>query len=237
MRSGTTMCAAVLNGRRLTVANVGDSGCLRLSRRTPSPEAASAVAGKKPRAASDDAAAAVTGGINSGRGVGATANVVQGAGGRAGGSRGRLVAERLSRDHKPESTGELERIQAAGGVVFPLPRRDTTAAGGGHGPIESASPRAAGYQQATGIRKQELTTARDFEAEVPRVWRAGGDGPGLAMSRSIGDKVICVLPLLPSVPQPTGLRSPMRSDFFVVSSMSLRAASLPTLVEVLLADI
>lgn len=123
-------------------------------------------------------------------------NASPGAGNRAGGSRGRLVAERLSRDHKPESAGELERIQAAGGVVFPLPRRDV-AAGGGSGVIETAFPLAAGSHQATGIREQELTTAaRDFGTGVSRVWRAGGDGPGLAMSRSIGDKVVLVLRVL-----------------------------------------
>lgn len=107
--------------------------------------------------------------------MGAAENAPPGAGNnKAGGSRGRLVAERLSRDHKPESAGELERIQAAGGVVFPLPTRRDVAAGGGNGVIESTFPPAAG---------------RDFGVGVPRVWRAGGDGPGLAMSRSIGDKV------------------------------------------------
>lgn len=175
------------------MANVGDSGCLRLSRRTPSPDVAPAVA-EKPTAASGDAtvAAAAAGSTSRRRGMGAAENVSAGAGSRAGGSRARLVAERLSRDHKPESTGELERIQAAGGVVFPLPRRDT-AAGGGSGVIEATFPPAAGRDQETGIQKQELTTARDFGVGVPRVWRAGGDGPGLAMSRSLGDKVILVL--------------------------------------------
>lgn len=111
--------------------------------------------------------------------MGAAENAPPGAGNnKAGGSRGRLVAERLSRDHKPESAGELERIQAAGGVVFPLPTRRDVAAGGGNGVIESTFPPAAG---------------RDFGVGVPRVWRAGGDGPGLAMSRSIGDKVTLVL--------------------------------------------
>lgn len=196
-RSGTTLCAAVLNGRRLTVANVGDSGCVRLSRRTPSPDVAPAVAGE-PIAASDDATAAGAGGGTSRRrGMRVADSVLPGVGNRASGSRGRLVAERLSRDHKPESAGELERIQAAGGLVFPLPRRDN-AAGGGTGVIEATIPPAAGRHQATGIREQELTVARDFGAGVPRVWRAGGDGPGLAMSRSIGDKVILVL-CVPSI--------------------------------------
>lgn len=190
MRSGTTLCAAVLNGRRLTVANVGDSGCLRLSRRTPSPDTTPDVAGK-PNAASGDPAAA--GGTARRRGMGAAEHVLPGTGGRAGGSRGRLVAQRLSRDHKPESTGELERIQAAGGIVFPLPRRDA-AAGRDGGVIDVNFPPVAGRQQATGIRNQGLTTARDFGAGIARVWRAGGDGPGLAMSRSIGDKVILGVP-------------------------------------------
>lgn len=99
---------------------------------------------------------------------------------RAGASRGRLVAERLSRDHKPESNGELERIQAAGGIVFPLPRRDASSGGGGGVAGETFPPPSGG--------DQSLMTARDFRAGVPRVW-AGGNGPGLAMSRSIGDKV------------------------------------------------
>lgn len=191
-RSGTTLCAAVLNGRRLTVANVGDSGCLRLSRRTPSPDVAPAGAAGKTSAGSSDATAAVAGGTSRRRGAGAVETVLPGAGSRAGGSRARLVAERLSRDHKPESAGELERIQAAGGVVFPLPsRRDTAAGGSGSGVVQATfSPAAGGCRQATGVREQELTTARDFGAGVPRVWRAGGDGPGLAMSRSIGDKVV-----------------------------------------------
>ncbi|CAN0420022.1 unnamed protein product, partial [Scytosiphon promiscuus] len=74
--------------------------------------------------------------------------------------RGGLVAQRLSRDHKPENKGERERIQAAGGIVFPLPRSGTLGDGDGReGP------------------------------DVPRVWAASGEGPGLAMSRSIGDKV------------------------------------------------
>lgn len=107
---------------------------------------------------------------------------------RAGASRGRLVAERLSHDHKPESKGELERIQAAGGIVFPLPRRDASSGGGG-GVAAAAFPPAAGGDQS-------LTTARDFRAGVPRVW-AGGNGPGLAMSRSIGDKVRFMTILLP----------------------------------------
>lgn len=181
------------------MANVGDSGCLRLSRRTPSPDVAPAVAGN-PSAANGDATAVVAGVTSRRRGIGASENVLSDAGNRAGGSRGRLVAERLSRDHKPESAGELERIQSAGGVVFPLPTRRDTAAGGGNGVIESTfPPTGEGGQQATGTREQELTTARDFGVGVPRVWRAGGDGPGLAMSRSIGDKVTLVCSEGPSM--------------------------------------
>lgn len=94
----------------------------------------------------------------------------------------RLIVERLSRDHKPECRIELQRIQAAGGKVFPLP---TSQGGSGDGVRKAPSQ----YEELGGGRDKMLV--RDFGVEVPRVWKAGGSGPGLAMSRSIGDKVKC----------------------------------------------
>ncbi|CAM9896539.1 unnamed protein product, partial [Pylaiella littoralis] len=214
-RSGTTLCAAVLTGRRLTVANVGDSGCLRLSRRMPVASSSSPSRGGAAAAADDDDGGNVPGKLNlmksgGGGGGGGDSDVVAaswgttsrrtrtreavkvaltgatGMAGASGGSRGWLVVERLSRDHKPESKGELERIQAAGGIVFPLPRKDVGARdgrGAGGSATGAAFPPANGRHQAAGC------SVRDFGAEVPRVWTADGDGPGLAMSRSIGDKM------------------------------------------------
>lgn len=202
-RSGTTLCAAVLTGRRLTVANVGDSGCLRLSRRiaaassvsSASSGAAAAVPGKvalaSDRGTSDveDIAGGARGGGTSNRRrlrtaekliAGATAGeeAVPGGGSRGGG----MVTERLSRDHKPESKGELERIRAAGGIVFPLPRSGS-GGGWGAGVVTGGAP-----PKAEGSKKGLITAPRGIAAGVPRVWTASGDGPGLAMSRSIGDK-------------------------------------------------
>ncbi|CAM9280952.1 unnamed protein product, partial [Scytosiphon promiscuus] len=222
-RSGTTLCAAVLAGRRLTVANVGDSGCLRLSHSTafppsnaPSHGAATAAIDVADAA---DATAAAPGSFCVGIGRGdhdvaaaafsrtdgrttATASHKAAAcdGETGARTRGRirrgLVAQRLSRDHKPENKGERERIQAAGGIVFPLPRSGTLGDGdGGEGPDvarESTNPAKNsehGRHRAAGTREKELATARDFGSEVPRVWAASGEGPGLAMSRSIGDKM------------------------------------------------
>ncbi|CAM9839490.1 unnamed protein product [Ectocarpus sp. 4 AP-2014] len=203
-RSGTTLCAAVLTGRRLTVANVGDSGLLRLSHSTatassgssPSPSAAAAAFPGKAALASDrgtpdvaDIAGGARGGGTSNRrrlrtaeklvaGAAAGEEAVPG-----GGSRGRgLVTERLSRDHKPESKGELERIRAAGGIVFPLPRSGSGGGSGAGGVTGGAPP------TAEGSKKGLITTAKGTSAGIPRVWTASGDGPGLAMSRSIGDK-------------------------------------------------
>lgn len=169
------------------MANVGDSGCLRLSRRTPSPGGATAIAAVaaavpvKSSRASDSSGVVGAGSTSRRRKRGAAERSLLGTGETTtGGGRGRLVAERLSRDHKPESKGELERIQAAGGIVFPLPNRD--ASSGGEGDVAGAT-----FTPAAGC-DQRLMTVRDFRAGVPRVW-AGGNGPGLAMSRSIGDKV------------------------------------------------
>lgn len=235
--SGTTLCAAVLTGRRLTVANVGDSGCLRLSRRTtldasgkPSPGAAAAAAAAASASAlaptptkksclaiggGDDETAAADGSEGSPRGTlrrvnnaGPPGSEETRASGR-GGSGGSLVAERLSRDHKPEGKGERERIHASGGVVFPLPRGDGAGdAGGerGEGGVagESLSPAETskwGRQRAADAKGQGFAAARDFRAEVPRVWTASGEGPGLAMSRSIGDKVRMRLSETCSVPR------------------------------------
>lgn len=206
-RSGTTLCAAVLTGRRLTVANVGDSGCLRLSRRTaaassdssPSPGAAAAAAAAVPgkvALANDcgtsdvvDMAGGARGGGTSNRrrlrtaekliaGAAAGEEAVPGGGSRGGG----LVTERLSRDHKPESKGELERIRAAGGIVFPLPRSGSGGGWGAGGVTGGAPP------TAEDSKKGLITAARGVATGIPRVWTASGDGPGLAMSRSIGDK-------------------------------------------------
>ena len=98
-----------------------------------------------------------------------------------------LVVERVSRDHKPECSGELERIEAAGGVVFPLPCR--TGGGGNNGSGTSTAAPGPKYGEPPGGR-DEATKVRDFGAGIPRVWKGGGGGPGLAMSRSIGDKVV-----------------------------------------------
>lgn len=155
------------------MANVGDSGCLRISRQ-PSPGV-----GSSPQSVpSSDAGVEVVrrrfGGGTVETGVEARGAVT-----------GRLIVERLSRDHKPECNDELERIQAAGGVVFPLPSRTV---GGGY--MGTGTP-----ADSPGLRRGQVRAwqnggiVRDFGAEVPRVWRAGGRGPGLAMSRSIGDKV------------------------------------------------
>ncbi|CBJ27993.1 conserved unknown protein [Ectocarpus siliculosus] len=204
-RSGTTLCAAVLAGRRLTVANVGDSGCLRLSRSTAaassgssaSPSAAAAAIPGKAALASDrgtpdvvDKAGGARGGGTSNRrrlrtaekliaGAAAGEEAAPGGGSRGGG----LVTERLSRDHKPESKGELERIRAAGGIVFPLPRSGSGGGSGAGGVTGGAPP------TAEGSKKGLKTAARGIAAGIPRVWTASGDGPGLAMSRSIGDKM------------------------------------------------
>lgn len=202
------------------MANVGDSGCLRLSYRTalatsspPSPgtapsttaaadadadaDAAPGRLGLGIRRGDDDVAAAAGSKSGRRRRVRTVHTAKVGAsevGARVRGrSRGGLVAERLSRDHKPENKGELERIQAAGGIVFPLPR--TSALGDGDGYREGGSVAGEakkskhGRHRAANTREQGLATARDFGAEVPRVWATNGEGPGLAMSRSIGDKV------------------------------------------------
>ncbi|CAN0458698.1 unnamed protein product [Ectocarpus sp. 12 AP-2014] len=204
-RSGTTLCAAVLTGRRLTVANVGDSGCLRLSRSTgsassgssPSPGAAAAatIPGKAALASDHgtpdvvEIAGGARGGGTSNRRRLRTAQklIADAAAGEeaapGGGSRdGGLVTERLSRDHKPESKGELERIRAAGGIVFPLPKSGSGGDSGAGGVAGGAPP------TAEGSKKGLITAARGIAAGIPRVWTASGDGPGLAMSRSIGDK-------------------------------------------------
>lgn len=163
-RSGTTLCAAVLTGRKLTVANVGDSGCLRISR-------AKGIGLIENSAGGPDR-------VLVGRGEKGTRDAEMLDTDRGLGRR--LTVARLSRDHKPEYRGELERIQAAGGTVFPLPDQHH-GGGGGEGMVP---PRHEELERA-----RHTTLVRDFGADVPRVWKAGGSGPGLAMSRSIGDKV------------------------------------------------
>lgn len=54
--------------------------------------------------------------------------------------------------------------------------------------------------------------ARASVWSVPRVWRAGCDGPGLAMSRSIGDKVIGGNDEPPEEARETGLSAPWRGS-------------------------
>lgn len=173
-RSGTTLCAALLVGRRLTVANVGDSGCLRISRQ-PSPGAGRS----RLDVPSSDVGVEVVrrrfGGGTVETGVQVRGAVI-----------GRLIVERLSRDHKPECDDELERIQAAGGVVFPLP--NTSIGSGYMGRRAQAGSPGLRLGQVRACRNEGIV--RDFGAKVPRVWRADGRGPGLAMSRSIGDKVL-----------------------------------------------
>ncbi|CAN0064547.1 unnamed protein product [Ectocarpus sp. 8 AP-2014] len=203
-RSGTTLCAAVLTGRRLTVANVGDSGCLRLSRSTAAASSGSSASPGAPGAAipgkaalpsdrgtpdvGDIAGGARGGGTGNRRRLRTAEKLIAGAAAGeeaapGGGSRGGgLVTERLSRDHKPESKGELERIRAAGGIVFPLPRSGS-GSGSGTGGVTGGAP-----PTAEGSKKGLIMAARGITAGVPRVWTASGDGPGLAMSRSIGDK-------------------------------------------------
>lgn len=104
-----------------------------------------------------------------------------------------LVIERLSWDHKPECKGELERIEAAGGVVFPLPNET----GGGKGDEHSGKERAPVGQLMPEPERNRVRSGRkrDFWADVSRVWKPGCDGPGLAMSRSIGDKVWLIMHL------------------------------------------
>lgn len=172
-RSGTTLCAAILTGRRLTVANVGDSGCLRISR---------AAGNSRGRTAAD------TGVGMSGNDADRSCWTRQENVGHEAVAR-ELVVERISRDHKPECSDELARIEAAGGVVFPL-----SCATGGGGTSGSGNATATAAQP--GPKYGELpggrdgaTKVRDFAAEISRVWKADGGGPGLAMSRSIGDKV------------------------------------------------
>lgn len=114
-----------------------------------------------------------------------------------------LVVERVSRDHKPECSDELERIEATGGVVFPLPCRT---GGGGTASGDGTATAAPGPKYGEPPEGRDgATKVRDFGAGTPRVWKAGGGGPGLAMSRSIGDKVargdfLLFLSLLPSEP-------------------------------------
>ncbi|CAM9448246.1 unnamed protein product, partial [Chrysoparadoxa australica] len=75
------------------------------------------------------------------------------------------VASSLTTDHKPDLEAELLRITDSGGKVFPFSSYDNEG---------SLSPK---------------SLARDLNTEQPRVWQQNGDGPGLAMSRSIGDGV------------------------------------------------
>lgn len=163
----------VLTGGRLTIANVGDSGCIRLSRAVKnSPEDARTISdvseydcavGNRRRRKNTDVD---TGDCRT--------------------ERGRLIVERLSHDHKPDCKNELERIQAAGGVVFPLPiTGGEDDSGGGDSGIITPGLTCGGQ----GKSREERTNVRGFGMGVPRVWKASGDGPGLAMSRSIGDKV------------------------------------------------
>ncbi|CAM9376984.1 unnamed protein product [Chrysoparadoxa australica] len=72
--------------------------------------------------------------------------------GRVDKASGKMVAEPLSLDHKPETPEERDRILSAGGRVFAVEYDD-----GVDGP--------------------------------PRVWLGHMDVPGLAMSRSLGDKI------------------------------------------------
>lgn len=178
--SGTTLCAAVLTGRKLTVANVGDSGCLLLSR----------AAGLDNLVGHFARDLHCVGGGTCGefgtaeKGMSKTLCSVE----RNPQFTGHhLAVEQLSHDHKPECTGELERIRAAGGMVCPVPcgnryYPDTEKIGKGRPPVNEG--RCADWPEREG-----LLAARDFGRDVSRVWRASGGGPGLAMSRSIGDKV------------------------------------------------
>lgn len=178
--SGTTLCAALLVGYRLTIANVGDSGCLRISRLL------------KPASGSQ-----TTSSSSSGDGVCdatvpdrrvAGRGTVETGGETGGASERRLVVQQLSRDHKPEREGELERIRAAGGKVVPLPNRGL-GGGGGRGPGRRARAQCTALRPEQARAYRDEAVARDFREEVQRVWRADGHGPGLAMSRSLGDKV------------------------------------------------
>lgn len=148
------------------MANVGDSGCLRMSRATSTGLVRSSVGGPD---------RLLVGGGEIGTRDAEMPDRDRGLGRR-------LIVERLSRDHKPECRSELQRIQAAGGTVFPLP----TSQGDSGGGAGTAPPQ---HEELGGARDRMLV--RDFGAEVPRVWKAGASGPGLAMSRSIGDKVKC----------------------------------------------
>lgn len=154
----------------MTVANVGDSGCLRISRAAEDPRG---------RTAAD------TGVSMSGNDTDRSCWRRQENVGHETVAR-ELVVERVSRDHKPECSDELARIEAAGGVVFPLPCRVGGGGTGGSGTVTAAlGPK---YGDPPGGR-DGATKVRDFGAEISRVWKGGGGGPGLAMSRSIGDKV------------------------------------------------
>lgn len=177
-RSGTTLCAALITGRRLTVANVGDSGCVRISRQRGETSRGTSSGGSAGAGRVDASASGSRRWL--GRGLFGTGKESGG-----GNAAVRLAVERLSRDHKPELDDELRRITVAGGVVFPLPSKSSAADGlpGGSGWLGLRKGQ-------TGPGKgQHVMASRDFGAEVPRVWRPDGNGPGLAMSRSIGDKV------------------------------------------------
>ncbi|CAM9254056.1 unnamed protein product [Choristocarpus tenellus] len=156
--SGTTMCAVYLEGTRLTVANVGDSGCCRI-RRLCAPSIHTE--GREGECTETD----------SGRGRGGGND-----GGRSSHSQ-QVVAERLTRDHKPHQKKELARIQASGGVVSPLPTN------------RSETERVRNLVEEGNEGGGNPTHSQDGTFHVPRVWLRSGEGPGLAMSRSIGDKV------------------------------------------------
>lgn len=129
--SGTTLCAAILHGRRLTLANLGDSRAALVRRK---------------------------------KGAGPT-------------SAYECVA--LTRDHKPHRPDEMERIIQAGGEVYPIPETQSRPSSGSGTVVNG---------DANGVDAFSGREAQRF-GPPSRVWMQTGEGPGLAMSRSIGDKI------------------------------------------------
>ncbi|CAM9526854.1 unnamed protein product, partial [Phaeothamnion confervicola] len=174
--SGTTLCAALLVGTRLTVANVGDSRCCLLRRRRRGRiDAVPLTIDHKPDrrgelerivasggrvsplpTPAEQAAAAAAAAVTAPTTAGAGAGIGSGGGGAgADGEDGNSFGGNLK-----------------GGLGG---RKGGTGGGGGGG--------------GGGDERGAEALRRDLHRSPPRVWLQSGNGPGLAMSRSIGDRL------------------------------------------------